>query len=92
MTDAQMVVQNAIGGENVTTTVEGRERYPSTSATCPTSGPTSGRSGSCRSRRPTGSGRFRSPSWPRWRGHRPVDDPQRGRPADRLCVRGFGRP
>jgi len=22
------VVQNAIGGENVTTTVEGRERYP----------------------------------------------------------------
>jgi Cu(I)/Ag(I) efflux system membrane protein CusA/SilA len=28
MDDAQMVVQNAIGGENVTTTVEGRERYP----------------------------------------------------------------
>jgi copper/silver efflux system protein len=26
--DAQMVVQNAIGGENLTTTVEGRERYP----------------------------------------------------------------
>jgi len=26
--DAQMVVQNAIGGENVTTTIEGRERYP----------------------------------------------------------------
>jgi Cu(I)/Ag(I) efflux system membrane protein CusA/SilA len=26
--DAQDVVQNAIGGENVTTTVEGRERYP----------------------------------------------------------------
>ncbi len=26
--DAQMVVMNAIGGENVTTTVEGRERYP----------------------------------------------------------------
>jgi Cu(I)/Ag(I) efflux system membrane protein CusA/SilA len=26
--DAQTVVQNAIGGENVTTTVEGRERYP----------------------------------------------------------------
>ena len=26
--DAQAVVQNAIGGENVTTTVEGRERYP----------------------------------------------------------------
>jgi copper/silver efflux system protein len=26
--EAQMVVQNAIGGENVTTTVEGRERYP----------------------------------------------------------------
>jgi len=25
---AQMVVQNAIGGENVTTTIEGRERYP----------------------------------------------------------------
>ncbi|MEI6668037.1 MAG: CusA/CzcA family heavy metal efflux RND transporter [Acidobacteriota bacterium] len=25
--DAQMAVQNAIGGENVTTTVEGRERY-----------------------------------------------------------------
>jgi len=26
--EAQMIVQNAIGGENVTTTVEGRERYP----------------------------------------------------------------
>jgi len=26
--DANMVVTNAIGGENVTTTVEGRERYP----------------------------------------------------------------
>jgi len=26
--DAQAVVQNAIGGENVTTTIEGRERYP----------------------------------------------------------------
>src|SRR6185437_6900656 len=25
---AQSVVQNAIGGENVTTTIEGRERYP----------------------------------------------------------------
>jgi Cu(I)/Ag(I) efflux system membrane protein CusA/SilA len=28
MEEAQAVVQNAIGGENVTTTVEGRERYP----------------------------------------------------------------
>jgi Cu(I)/Ag(I) efflux system membrane protein CusA/SilA len=28
MDEAQGVVQNAIGGENVTTTVEGRERYP----------------------------------------------------------------
>jgi Cu(I)/Ag(I) efflux system membrane protein CusA/SilA len=26
--EAQLVVQNAIGGENVTTTIEGRERYP----------------------------------------------------------------
>ncbi|MEK7406182.1 MAG: CusA/CzcA family heavy metal efflux RND transporter [Acidobacteriota bacterium] len=26
--DAQMVVMSAVGGENVTTTVEGRERYP----------------------------------------------------------------
>jgi Cu(I)/Ag(I) efflux system membrane protein CusA/SilA len=26
--DAQSLVQNAIGGENVTTTIEGRERYP----------------------------------------------------------------
>ncbi len=26
--DAQMVVMNAIGGDNVATTVEGRERYP----------------------------------------------------------------
>ena len=26
--EAQQVVQNAIGGENITTTVEGRERYP----------------------------------------------------------------
>ena len=28
MEEAQAVVENAIGGENVTTTVEGRERYP----------------------------------------------------------------
>jgi Cu(I)/Ag(I) efflux system membrane protein CusA/SilA len=28
MREAQAVVENAIGGENVTTTVEGRERYP----------------------------------------------------------------
>ncbi len=28
MDDAQSVVMNAIGGENVSTTVEGRERYP----------------------------------------------------------------
>ena len=28
MDEAQTVVQSAIGGENVTTTVEGRERYP----------------------------------------------------------------
>jgi Cu(I)/Ag(I) efflux system membrane protein CusA/SilA len=28
MDEAQTMVQNAIGGENVTTTVEGRERYP----------------------------------------------------------------
>ncbi len=26
--DAQMTIQSAIGGENITTTVEGRERYP----------------------------------------------------------------
>ena len=26
--DAQMIVMSAIGGENVTTTIEGRERYP----------------------------------------------------------------
>jgi copper/silver efflux system protein len=28
MDDVQMVVMNAVGGDNVTTTVEGRERYP----------------------------------------------------------------
>jgi Cu(I)/Ag(I) efflux system membrane protein CusA/SilA len=28
MEDAQTVIQTAIGGENVTTTIEGRERYP----------------------------------------------------------------
>ena len=28
MEEAQAAVENAIGGENVTTTVEGRERYP----------------------------------------------------------------
>jgi len=28
MDDAQAVIQNAIGGENITTTIEGRERYP----------------------------------------------------------------
>ncbi len=28
MDDVQMVVMNAVGGDNITTTVEGRERYP----------------------------------------------------------------
>ena len=26
--EAQMVIMSAIGGENITTTIEGRERYP----------------------------------------------------------------
>jgi Cu(I)/Ag(I) efflux system membrane protein CusA/SilA len=61
--DAQAVVQNAIGGENVTVTVEGRERYPVTSDICGTSVRTSARLGVC-SFPPVPTARSRCRSWP----------------------------
>ena len=91
--EAQAVVQNAIGGENVTTTVEGRERYPV----------------NVRYMRDFRSdldalGRVLVPASEAQRqiplgqladdqgGDRAGHDPQRGRPADRLRLRGRGRP
>ena len=49
--DAEMVIMSAIGGETVTTTIEGRERYPSTSATRASCATTCPRCAACSSRR-----------------------------------------
>jgi len=80
--------RNAIGGENVTTTIEGRERYPVTSLHCRTSGVRSAISGGLlvpASRRPAagaaGAALRRSPR------DRTIDGAQRRWAADRLCVR-----
>ena len=62
--DAQAVVQSAIGGENVTTTVEGRERYPVNVRYMRDFRRTSTRSAACWCRRRAASGRFRSASSP----------------------------
>ncbi len=92
MDEAQTVVQSAIGGENVTTTVEGRERYPvnvrymrdfrsDLDALGRVLVPASG-----------GRGRSHWANWRRSSRHRAGHDPQRGRPAHGLRVRGRGRP
>ena len=86
-------MQNAIGGENVTTTVEGRERYPvnvrymrdfrsDLDALGRVLVPASG------GQRQIPLGQLATIK----RGHRPGHDPQRGRPPHRLCLRGRGRP
>jgi Cu(I)/Ag(I) efflux system membrane protein CusA/SilA len=60
---AQSVVQNAIGGENVTTTIEGRERYPVNVRYMRDFRSDTTRSRTCSCRRRTDSGRSRSASW-----------------------------
>ncbi len=93
MDDAQMVVMTAIGGDNVTTTVEGRERYPVNVRYLPRL-PQRPRSAASRAR--AGHGRpDADPARPARRrpaGHRPVDAAQRKRHAERLCLRGRRRP
>ena len=92
MDEAQSVVQSAIGGENVTTTVEGRERYPvnvrymrdfrsDLDALGRVLVPASGGA------RQIPLGQLATIRVHRRAGH----DPERGRPADRLRVRGRGR-
>ena len=91
--EAQAVVQNAIGGENVTTTVEGRERYPVnvrymrdfrsdfdslSRVLVPASG----------GQRQIPLGQLANIKVATGTG----DDPERGRPAHGLRVRGRGRP
>jgi Cu(I)/Ag(I) efflux system membrane protein CusA/SilA len=66
--EVQAVVANAIGGENVTTTIEGRERYPVNVRYL-----RDFRSVGCWSPPPAGSGRFRWRSLPPSR--RPADRP-----------------
>ncbi len=93
MEEAQAVIEKAIGGDNVTTTVEGRERYPvnvrymrdfRSDLWSPGPGP--------------GPGLRRAEADPPLparhdqNDERPVHDPQRRRPADRLCLRGYRRP
>ena len=86
--EAQSIVQNAIGGENVTTTIEGRERYPVNVRYCAdfrsdigdlgaAAGPAAGRAAAD----PAGAARDDRDD------DRAVDDPQRERPAHRLRLR-----
>ena len=93
MEEAQAVVENAIGGENVTTTVEGRERYPVNVRYMRDFRSTWGAWAGCWSRPPAGRSRSRSPSSPRISTvERALHDPRRRRPADRLCLCGYRRP
>ena len=61
---AQRVVQNAIGGENVTTAIEGRERYPVNVRYMRDFRSDTDALRACSCRRQMGSGRSRSASWP----------------------------
>ena len=90
--EAQTVVQSAIGGENVTTTVEGRERYPGER---PLHARLPVRPRRARPRAGAGVGRQRQIPLGQLatiKVERAGDDPQRERPADRLRLRRRGRP
>ena len=93
MQEAQAAVENAIGGDNVTVTVEGRERYPVNVRYM-----RDFRSDLGALEPGAGGGIRRAETDPpfRTRGHkagqRTVDDPQRGWVAHRLCLRGCCRP
>ena len=91
--DAQAVVMNAIGGDNVTTAIEGRERYPINvryfrdsrsvhRAPGPRAGPRHGRQDAD----PAGRNRHSQAD------HRPFHAAQRKRHAERLRVRRRGGP
>ena len=91
--EAQEVVASAIGGENVTTTIEGRERYP---VNVQIHARFQGRHGDAGSRP---GGRLRGPeanplvgARRNPRSHRSIDDPGRGRLADRLRLSRHCRP
>ena len=89
--EAQSVVQNAIGGENVTTTVEGRERYPVNVRYMRDFRSDFDALG--RVLVPASEGRRQIPLAARdaQGGQRTRHDPQRGRAAHRLRLRGRGR-
>ena len=91
--EAQAVIEKAIGGENVTTTVEGRERYPVNVRYMRDFRADFGALG--RVLVPASGGQRQIPLSQLatiQSGQRPVHDPQRGRPADRLRLRGYRRP
>ena len=91
--EAQSVVQNAIGGENVTTTVEGRERYPVNVRYMRDFRSDFDALG--RVLVPASEGRRQIPLdrlATLEGGQRTRHDPQRGRAAHRLRLRGRGRP
>ena len=90
---AQSVVQNAIGGENVTTTIEGRERYPVNVRYMRDF--RSDTDALARVLVPASDGQRQIPlgELARREGRdRTRDDPRRGRPAHRLRLRGRRRP
>ena len=89
--EAQAAVRNAIGGENVTTTIEGRERYPVNVRYLRDFRSDFGALGRvlvAASGRPAADPA--GPARHHQGGHRAVHDPGRGRPAHRLRLRGSG--
>ena len=90
--DAETVVMNAIGGENVSTTVEGRERYPinvryyrDSRSSLDAPGARAGAGHGRQDADPAGGDRDPQA------GHRPLHAAQRKRHVERLRVRGRGR-
>ena len=93
MEEVQEVVSRAIGGENVTTTVEGRERYPVNVRYMRDFRGDFGRLG--RVLVPVSGGQKQIPLSQLADisiAERAVHDPRRGRPAHRLCLCGYRRP
>ena len=93
MEEAQAAVEKAIGGDNVTVTVEGRERYPVNvrymrdfRSDLWALGRVLVAASGGQQQIPLSELAAVKPV------ERPVDDPQRGRAADRLRLRGCRRP
>ena len=90
--DAQDVVMSAIGGENVTTTIEGRERYPVNVRYMRDYRSDPDKLGRVLVPSMDGQTQVRSRNWPRSGCERSRDAARRERNAERLRVRRCRRP